>query len=85
MEELGLAIPKTPVLDRLLTALVPHHPTLRPLRRGLAFLSLFAVDTRYPGSNAKKRQAVAALRWAARVRTVARTLLNIRDRTKKSP
>jgi HEPN domain-containing protein len=60
MEELGLFVPKTHDLDLLLTALMPHHPTLRPLRRGLLFLSDFAVDTRYPGSSASKRQAAAA-------------------------
>ena len=48
-----------------------------PVRRGLLFLSDFAVDTRYPGSNASKRQAVAALRWAERVRTPARALLGM--------
>jgi HEPN domain len=80
MEELGLAVPKTHVLDQHLAALVAHHPTLRTLRRGLLFLSLFAVETRYPGKSASKRQAVAALRWAARVRTQARALLGIRQR-----
>ena len=80
MEELGLPVPKTHFLDPLLTALAPHHPTLRSLRRGLLFLSTFAVDTRCPGKNASKRQAVAALGWAGRVRTPARALLGIRDR-----
>jgi len=80
MEEIGLAVPKTHDLDVLLAALMPRHPTLRPLRRGLLFLSDFAVDTRYPGSNASKRQAVAALRWTERVRAPARALLGIRDR-----
>src|SRR5438309_3885171 len=68
MEELGLAVPKTHPLDPLLTVLLPYHPTLRSLRRGLLFLSAFAVDIRYPGNNASKRQAVAALRWVGRVR-----------------
>jgi hypothetical protein len=80
MEELGIPVPKTQVLDLLLAALALHHPTLRPLRRGLLFLSVFAVDTRYPGSSASKRQAVAALRWADRVRTRTRALLGIRER-----
>jgi HEPN domain len=80
MEELGLPVPKTHDLDLLLTVLVPHHPTLRSLRRGLLFLSDFAVDTRYPGKSASKRQAVAALRWVERVRSRARTLLGIRQR-----
>ncbi len=83
LEELGLAVPKTHVLNRLLAALVPHYPTLRSLRRGLIFLTGFAVDTRYPGANASKRQAVAALRWAGRVRKQARALLGIRERRRK--
>jgi HEPN domain-containing protein len=78
MEERGLPVPKTHYLDLLLTALAPYHTTLRPLRRGLLFLSVFAVDTRYPGASASKRQAAAALRWAIRVRTTARAILGIR-------
>ncbi|HTU17708.1 MAG TPA: HEPN domain-containing protein [Gemmataceae bacterium] len=88
MEELGLSIPKTHDLDNLLTLLLPHHSSLRSLRRGLVFLTDFAVDTRYPGNNASKRQAGAALRWNDRVRTAARNLLGIRSRRsrrKKSP
>lgn len=80
MEEAGLAVPKTHYLDELLIALTPHHPLLRSLRRGLLFLTNFAVDFRYPGSDASKRQAVAALRWAQRVRKEARSLLGIRER-----
>ena len=56
---------------------------LRSLKRGLIFLTRFAVDTRYPGDNASKRQAVAALRWAQKVRKAARALLDIRDRRRK--
>ena len=55
MEELGLTIPKTHTLVLLLAALVLHHPRLRSFRRGLIFLTPFAVDTRYPGDNASKR------------------------------
>ena len=61
---------------------------LRSLRRGLIFLTDFAVDPRYPGDNTSKRQAAAALRWAYRVRGVCRDLLGIRlrrRRRKKSP
>lgn len=73
-------MPKLHDLEPLLATLVLHHPMLRSLRRGLLFLSAFAVDTRYPGNSASKRQAVAALRWAGRVRTPARALLGIRER-----
>lgn len=83
MEELALPVPKTHFLDQLLTELVPHHPVLRPLRRGLLFLSAFAVDTRYPGASASKRQAVAALRWVDRVRALTRKLLGLRERSRK--
>jgi HEPN domain-containing protein len=79
LEELGLTVPRTHNLDDLLNLLLPHHPSLRTLRRGLIFLTDFAVDTRYPGRNATKRQASAALRWAEKVRTVARQLLGIRE------
>ena len=87
LEELGLSVPKTRDLDDLLTLLLPHHPTLRSVRRGLSFLTQFAVDTRYPGDDATGRQAEAALRWEDRVRTAARALLGIhppRPRRKKS-
>ena len=80
MAELGLPLPKSHDLEPLLAALLVHHPRLRSLRRGLLFLAAFAVDTRYPGNSASKRQAVAALRWADRVRAPARALLGIRER-----
>jgi len=83
MEELGLSVPKTHDLDLLRTALQPHHPALKPLKRGLTFLTRFAVDIRYPGESASKRAAKAALRWAGRVRTVARGLLGIRERRRR--
>jgi HEPN domain-containing protein len=82
--EAGLTVPKTHDLLDLLGSLGLHHPSLRSLRRGLHFLTHFAVDTRYPGDNATKRQAAAALRWAGRVRTAARALLGIPPRRKRS-
>jgi hypothetical protein len=88
MEELGLTIPHTHNLVAILALLTPHHGSLRSLRRGLDFLTRFAVDTRYPGFHARKRQAVAALRWAGQVWAAARPLLGIRPnrrRPKKSP
>ena len=82
MEDLGLPVPKTHTLVLLLTGLASHHPKLRSFRRGLVFLTPFAVDTRYPGDDASKRQATAALRWASKVRAEARDILGIRDRPK---
>jgi HEPN domain-containing protein len=85
LEELGLPVPKIHYLDLLLDALVSHHPTLRSLRRGMLFLTVFAVDTRYPGNSASKRQAVAALRWAERVRHAPRVLLGLDPAQRKKP
>jgi HEPN domain-containing protein len=77
LEELGLAIAKTHDLEDLVDQLKPHHPSLRALRRGGSFLTQFAATTRYPGENAKKRQADAAFRWAGRIRTACRKLLGL--------
>ena len=82
LEELGLTIPHTHNLDMLLN-LLQHPPApLRSLRRGLIFLTDFAVGTRYPGKNARKRQSVAAFRWAGRTREACRKLLSIRPKRK---
>ena len=77
MEEQGVSIPKTHDCEHLLNILLAHHPSLRSLRRGLAFLTNFAVAVRYPGASANKRQAQAALRWAELVRKAARKILGV--------
>src|SRR5262249_8661145 len=83
LEELGLTIPRTHRLDNLLTPLLRHHPTLWSLRRGLLFLSDFAVDSCYPGHTASKCQATSALHWARQVQTAARGLLGIREHRRR--
>ena len=83
LEELGLSVEKTHELEDLLDKLLPHHLSLRSLRRGMSFLSQFAVEVRYPGDNASKRQAASALRWAGKVRRACRDLLGLRG--SKSP
>jgi HEPN domain-containing protein len=50
LNEVGHAVPKTHDLGNLLELLKPTYSTLRPLRRGLVFLTDFAVDMRYPGN-----------------------------------
>jgi hypothetical protein len=78
LEEAGLTIPRTHILKDLLALLHPPYSSLSPLRRGLVFLTRFAVGTRYPGDNARKRDVASALRWAGRVRTAARAVFGIR-------
>jgi HEPN domain-containing protein len=86
LQELGLPVPRTHNLLALRGLLLPHHTSLRPLRRGLDFLTRFAVGPRYPMYDARKRQAVASLRWAGRVRDSCRAILAVRpSRRRKSP
>jgi HEPN domain-containing protein len=60
LEELNFHVPKTHNLTLVLDRLLPHHSELISLRRGLKFLNLFAVEIRYPGENATKRQGQSA-------------------------
>ncbi|MFL5244513.1 MAG: HEPN domain-containing protein [Gemmataceae bacterium] len=88
LEERSVAVPKTHDLEDLLDPGLPHFSLLDRLRRGLRFLTDFAVDPRYPLLRTSKRQAVAALRWAGEVRDACRTLLSIalsRGRRRRSP
>jgi HEPN domain-containing protein len=84
LEELSKSIEKTHDLDKLLSDLLSHHTSLRRLRRGLVFLTNFAVTVRYPGDNATKRQAQAALRWAGKVQDACRGLLGLRPPRKRT-
>jgi HEPN domain-containing protein len=77
LEEQGLHIPRTHALDDLLQLLLPHHPKLNSLRRGVLFLTDFAVDPRYPGTGHRKREADSAVRWAGKLRELCRELLGL--------
>jgi HEPN domain-containing protein len=81
VEERAQPVPRTHLLTQLIDLLLPTYPSLRSLRRGVKFLSKFAVDTRYPGRSASKSDAESALSWADRVRTEARTILGLSVRT----
>jgi HEPN domain-containing protein len=83
LEELGLSIEGTHELEKLLNDLLPHHPSLRRLRRGMIVLTNFAVNIRYPGDNATKRQAEAAVRWSEKVREACRDLLGLRPKRRR--
>jgi HEPN domain-containing protein len=78
LNEQGRSAPRTHDLEDLLSLLLPSHPHLKAFRRGLKFLMQFAVDPRYPGFRASKRQAASALRWAGKVRQACRDLLGLR-------
>jgi HEPN domain-containing protein len=77
LKESGAAVPRTHELKDVLDLLLPHDPTLAPLRRGLVSLSRYAVDYRYPDQRATQRQMGSALRNAGRVRRELRTRLGL--------
>src|SRR5260370_1181345 len=85
LQELGQPVPRTHNLLALRTSLLPFHSLLRPFRRGLEFLSRFAVGPRYPNYDATKRQAASALRSAGDVRAACCTLLGIRPPRPRPP
>src|SRR5262249_10509607 len=77
LEDLAQPVPRTHVLDDLINLLLPYHRSLGGYRRGVRFLTRFAVGPRYPGDNATRRQAKAARRGARGVRPAARTILGL--------
>jgi hypothetical protein len=70
-------VPRTHDLDRLIYLLMPIDVTLAKLRRCARSLGRYAVDFRYPGSIASKRQMAAALRHAESIRAVCRDRLGL--------
>jgi HEPN domain-containing protein len=77
LQEGGIIFPKSHDLLHLLGLLLPGDATLKTLWRGLRTLNRYAVDFRYPGVNATKRQARTALRLACRVRAEIRVRLGL--------
>ena len=71
-------MPRTHDLEDLLDLLLPYDAALKPLRRGLASLTRFAVDFRYPGMRARTREMRSALDNADRVRRELRSRLGLR-------
>src|SRR5262245_35358812 len=84
LEQQGQFIPKTHDLEDLMSLLLTNYPNLRKYRRSFGSMTEFAVTTRYPGTRARKRQAVAAVKCATRVRDECRAILGIRPRPKKN-
>jgi hypothetical protein len=60
-----------------LSLLLPRDVTLRALRRKLKSLARYAVEIRYPGERATKKQALATLRHAEHVRREIRARLGL--------
>ncbi len=77
LQEIGAAVPRIHDVEDLVDLLLPHDATLKPLRRSVASLTKYAVEYRYPGMWANKRQMQSALRTAERVRSELRVRLSL--------
>jgi HEPN domain-containing protein len=79
LEEHGISVPRSHDLEDLLVLLLPHHGSLGSHRRGLRWLTGFAVDPRYPLLRTNKRQATSAVRWLRKVRGDCRNRLGVKS------
>ena len=77
LQEGGLVVPRTHDLDDLVARLLPANPSFKSLRRKAGSLTRYAVDFRYPGEIASKRQMESAVRNADRIRAECRGKLNL--------
>ena len=68
LNELGHSIPKIHDIGALTDLLKPHVPFVKAQRFGLAALTQFTVEYRYPGHVASSRQAGSSLKKATKLR-----------------
>lgn len=77
LNEAGIVINKTHNLSDLLDDVLPAEPTWATLRPVLNVLTKYAVLYRYPGYNATKIEAKAALKDCRDLRRVIRTAFGL--------
>ena len=80
LQDLGLPIPYIHDLVDLLAILLAKDPSLKSFQDGLAALTHFAVDIRYPGRKALIKDSRVSLKLAENVRHEIRARLGLRDR-----
>ncbi len=77
LQEAGTPFPKTHDLERLLELVLPIEPSWARFRSDAAFLSRFAVETRYPGIFAISTDAEDAMRMCTTIREAIRQSLGL--------
>ncbi len=75
--EAGLPFSKTHNLVILLDQAISVEPLWESFREHLAYLTIFAVDFRYPGDSADKAQALEARKLCRAFRKMARLALGL--------
>ena len=78
LEEAGIRFQKTHDLDKLLTALLPVEPLWSSLLPALLRLNDYAVEFRYPGSEANAQDMKDAIKDAKAVRNEARVTFGLK-------
>ena len=78
LQEHSISFPKTHELADLIDLLLPAEPKLRQIRHVADGLTRYAVEYRYPGVLATRRNASSALKVAERVRAEVRCRLGLR-------
>jgi HEPN domain-containing protein len=75
--EAGISFQKTHDLVKLLNLALPVEPGWSTLLNDLSFLNAFAMDYRYPGTNATKATAKDAIKCCRKVRKLIRQSLGL--------
>jgi HEPN domain-containing protein len=74
----GIRFPRTHDLAALLALLLPIDPLWQSFDKACNTLTKYAVDVRYPGDDATKRDALQALKLATAIRREARLALGLK-------
>jgi HEPN domain-containing protein len=77
LQESEIPFSRTHDLEALLELCLPVAPAVEQLRKELQWLTVFAVEARYPGFAARKKDAEQSVRIAKRVRTLLRRQLGL--------
>ena len=76
--ETGIPFPRTHDLSALLALLLPRDPLWQSFDPACQTLTQYAVNVRYPGDDATKRDAQEALKFATAIRREARLALGLK-------
>jgi len=74
----AISFPRTHDLAALLALLQPRDPRWHGFDAACHILTGYAVDTRYPGDDATKRDALEALKFVTAIRREARRALGLK-------
>ncbi len=77
LQEAGISLAKTHNLLHLLSSVLTIEPNWTNLQNSSAFLTVFAVKYRYPGSSSNKSEAKEAVKNCRLIRNTVRQSFNL--------